>query len=260
MSLCSYVSQNSQVLDRISPLSTSRVSGVQDDQADNVYGSTPSDHNLMETDLKSVDRSNARILTPKVMQEPARIASAKSQSSIGYGGSPMFSHSYRSIPPSRQSSTKSFMHMTDFERNFFSEDYMSGDDDDEEEDYVSLDPSVIVVASPSQAYLGVSKYKDFIRCLPVHLSKKIFSLLDKNSLTNCLCISKHWRILAEEVQKDFLVHQLMTEEVMLMQVREEGGEEAANIWGRVLPSPPSSNRLSHLSLSGLLSSLYNCSG
>lgn len=212
MSLCSYVSTNSELQADTSTPSTSGTSGVHDIQMAETC-SLSSDDKVTSRDLKSSDETTSKSPTPK------GILSAKSQCSTGYGGSPMFSHSCRrSIPPSRQSSTKSLLHITDFERNFFSEDYVSGEDSGEEDDYASIDPSVIVVASPSVSYLGVSKYKDFIRCLPVHLSKYIFSLLDKNSLTNCLCISKHWRLLAEEVQKDFLVHQLMTEEVMLMQV------------------------------------------
>lgn len=100
-----------------------------------------------------------------------------------------------------------------------SEDYISGDDDDYEDDSVlRVDPSACVVSSPSLLYCGIARYIDFIRCLPVHLSKYILKLLDLNSLTNCLCISKHWRILAEEVQSDYMVHQLMSEEIMLMQV------------------------------------------
>lgn len=127
----------------------------------------------------------------------------------------------RSIPPSRLSSMKSQL-ITDFEREFFSDDYLSGNEDDDDDqcatDYASVDPSAVVVSPASLVHSGVCRFKDFIRCLPVHLSKFILGVLDKNSLTNCLCISKHWRILAEEVKQDFLVHQLMTEEVMLMQV------------------------------------------
>lgn len=70
----------------------------------------------------------------------------------------------------------------------------------------------------SSSCLLLLHHKDFIRCLPVHLSKLILSYLDKASLINCICISKHWRILCEEVQQDVFVHQIMIEEVMMMQV------------------------------------------
>ena len=69
----------------------------------------------------------------------------------------------------------------------------------------------------SESLTSLSK-KNALDCLPVHLSKRILGMLDKNSLTNCLCLSKHWRVLAEEVKQDYMVHQIMTEEIMLMQV------------------------------------------
>ncbi|XP_048576001.1 F-box/WD repeat-containing protein 10 [Nematostella vectensis] len=140
--------------------------------------------------------------------------SYKSQAAIREGSAS--SRGTQSIPQSRLSSAKPLIRKSDFEREFFTEDYMSGEDN-EEEDYASVEPLALVLASPAVSYRGATKYKDFLRCLPVHLSKYILGMLDKNSLTNCLCISKHWRLLAEEVQSDFMVHQLMSEEIMLMQ-------------------------------------------
>ncbi|EDO34741.1 predicted protein [Nematostella vectensis] len=140
--------------------------------------------------------------------------SYKSQAAIREGSAS--SRGTQSIPQSRPSSAKPLIRKSDFEREFFTEDYMSGEDN-EEEDYASVEPLALVLASPAVSYRGATKYKDFLRCLPVHLSKYILGMLDKNSLTNCLCISKHWRLLAEEVQSDFMVPQLMSEEIMLMQ-------------------------------------------
>lgn len=138
----------------------------------------------------------------------------QSQVSAGYFGSPISQGHPRSIPSSRQSTRKPANDMTDFEREFFSEDYMSGDGEDDENFISTLTQDDSFIPD----YLGSEKYKDFLRCLPVHLSKRILGMLDKNSLTNCLCLSKHWRVLAEEVKQDYMVHQLMTEEIMLMQV------------------------------------------
>lgn len=131
------------------------------------------------------------------------------------------SRTIHSAPAHAQHTTvgqsKGSLHAID--SDMFSEDYISGDDDDDAEDQLlRVDPSACVLSSPSYLYSGIARYKDFIRCLPVHLSKYILKLLDKNSLTNCLCITKHWRILAEEVKADYMVHQIMTEEIMLMQV------------------------------------------
>lgn len=83
----------------------------------------------------------------------------------------------------------------------------------------SIDPACIVMPASTKAHSGVSKYKDFVRFLPVHLAKNILGFLDQSSLHNCICVSKNWRSLAEEVHKEFFVNQHLREDVMLMQVR-----------------------------------------
>ena len=86
------------------------------------------------------------------------------------------------------------------------------------EDTGTLDPMILVIPTSAKAYAGVQKFKDFIRCLPVHLAKMILSKLDMASLYNALCVSPNWRKLAEEVRMEFGVNQQLREEVMLMQV------------------------------------------
>ena len=82
----------------------------------------------------------------------------------------------------------------------------------------SVDPSCFVVPTASKAYSGVARYRDFIRCLPVHIAKYILSFLDRASLNNALCVNRNWRVLVEEVHDEFYVNQQLWEEVMLMQV------------------------------------------
>ena len=140
-------------------------------------------------------------------------------SAPGYIGRPSVSPcQIRSLPPSKQSFGKSINEMTDFEREFFSEDYMSGGEEEDGNVFSSEAPLFSRKTSLMLDDVGSGRFKDFIRCLPVHLSKCILGMLDKNSLTNCLCLSKHWRLLAEEVKQDCMVHQIMAEEIMLMQV------------------------------------------
>ena len=67
-------------------------------------------------------------------------------------------------------------------------------------------------------YQALPKERDFIRRLPVHLSKYILGFLEQHNLINCVCVSKHWRFLAEEVRSDMLAQQIMREDVMLIQV------------------------------------------
>ena len=91
--------------------------------------------------------------------------------------------------------------------------------DSEEDDILTLDsdPTYAVVPLTSKSYSGISKHKDFIRSLPVHLSKYILSFLDKVTLLNALCVSKNWRVLVEEVHSEANVNHQLKEEVMLMQ-------------------------------------------
>ena len=60
--------------------------------------------------------------------------------------------------------------------------------------------------------------KDLISSLPIGISKKIFGLLDKISITNCLCVSSSWRTLAEEVNSEVTIQSEVSESVKLMQV------------------------------------------
>ena len=93
--------------------------------------------------------------------------------------------------------------------------YINGDFDSE---LNALDPTCIVISTSTKAHAGVARYKDFIRCLPVHLSKMILGMLDQVTLFNCVCVSQAWRILTEEVHVEYFVNQQLWEEVMLMQV------------------------------------------
>ncbi|KAM3833972.1 F-box/WD repeat-containing protein 10 [Diretmus argenteus] len=66
----------------------------------------------------------------------------------------------------------------------------------------SEDPALMVEPGSSASMSGVSQYKDLICCLPVHLSKKILGLLDKDTLRCCRDVSLHWRYLADSTMKD----------------------------------------------------------
>lgn len=185
---------------------------------------TPDIHSILSGDVELSQFKSPVELSASKSQSHRGTLSAdmqsenRSQASAGYVGSPVAPSHPRSIPPSGLSLRRPPDEMTDFEREFFSEDYMSGDEEDNENFIRSLTPSGLESETPMLNGLASGKYKDFLRCLPVHLSKRILGMLDKNSLTNCLCLSKHWRVLAEEVKQDYMVHQLMTEEIMLMQV------------------------------------------
>lgn len=96
---------------------------------------------------------------------------------------------------------------------------------------------------------GSSKYRDFIRYLPLHLSKYILSMLggcwglaetshlgpalgvsgsifflllpgmlDKNSLSRCAFVSQHWAALTQQVKVDLSMHSFIQNQISLLQV------------------------------------------
>jgi len=63
------------------------------------------------------------------------------------------------------------------------------------------------------------KRVDFVRQLPVQISKKILGYVSENELRCVLVlVSKHWNYLAQQVQKEFILNQIASEDVMMMQV------------------------------------------
>ncbi|XP_058415239.1 F-box and WD repeat domain containing protein 10B isoform X3 [Diceros bicornis minor] len=64
---------------------------------------------------------------------------------------------------------------------------------------------------------GVSKYRDFIRLLPIHLSKYTLSMLDKNTLNRCASVSQHWAALVQQVKMDLSTHTFIQNQIAILQ-------------------------------------------
>ncbi|XP_026636401.1 CMT1A duplicated region transcript 1 protein isoform X2 [Microtus ochrogaster] len=64
---------------------------------------------------------------------------------------------------------------------------------------------------------GSSKYRDFIRYLPLHISKYILRMLDKNSLNKCYLVSQHWAALTQQVKVDLSMHPFIQNQITLLQ-------------------------------------------
>nr|XP_020747910.1 CMT1A duplicated region transcript 1 protein isoform X7 [Odocoileus virginianus texanus] len=64
---------------------------------------------------------------------------------------------------------------------------------------------------------GVSRYRDFIRQLPIHLSKYILSLLDRSTLNRCSFVSQHWAALAQQVKTDLSMHSFIQHQIAFLQ-------------------------------------------
>uniref|UniRef100_A0A8C0G7X1 F-box domain-containing protein n=1 Tax=Chelonoidis abingdonii TaxID=106734 RepID=A0A8C0G7X1_CHEAB len=99
--------------------------------------------------------------------------------------------------------------------HMYSERAASADDDISS--MSSIDPAPTIVPAAFQSVSSVNKYKDFIRCLPTHLSKYILGFLDTKSLNRCTSVSQHWAFLAKEVKKEHLSHSLVLEEIVYLQ-------------------------------------------
>ncbi|XP_029110071.1 CMT1A duplicated region transcript 1 protein [Scleropages formosus] len=79
------------------------------------------------------------------------------------------------------------------------------------------DLALMVTPRSSKALSGVSRCKDFIRGLPVHLAKRILGLLDKAALLSCLYVSQHWRCLAKEVWVDWEFKRVLENRAVIAQ-------------------------------------------
>lgn len=97
-----------------------------------------------------------------------------------------------------------------------SKDGKSLDCDDSASDS-SDDPALTVVPGSSKSLSGVSRHRDFIRRLPVNISKRILGLLDKASLNSCRRVSKHWRYLSDEVLIEKEVKKKVWKQAMILQ-------------------------------------------
>ncbi|XP_025216886.1 CMT1A duplicated region transcript 1 protein isoform X1 [Theropithecus gelada] len=64
---------------------------------------------------------------------------------------------------------------------------------------------------------GFSKYRDFIRYLPIHLSKYILRMLDRHTLNKCASVSQHWAAMAQQVKTDLSAHSFIQNQIVFMQ-------------------------------------------
>ncbi|XP_038064299.1 CMT1A duplicated region transcript 1 protein-like [Patiria miniata] len=118
-------------------------------------------------------------------------------------------------------------------------------EDGEDEDSVtvssfqmsSIDPTLCVMPTSRSALGGVWHHRDFIRELPVHLSKNILSYLEYGDLVSCMSVSRHWAHIAKEVEEDMRTRQLLWEEVMLMQGSSAQGGNPVFANHRAVPVP-----------------------
>ncbi|XP_066441958.1 F-box and WD repeat domain containing protein 10B-like [Eleutherodactylus coqui] len=99
------------------------------------------------------------------------------------------------------------------------------------------EPFLMVVPTSFQSTCGVRRYKDFIRCLPVHLSKKILGYLKKKHLFKCLFVSHHWCYLIKDLLLDLHAETLVKNEAMILQGTSYKGVSVSYAKIQQLPVP-----------------------
>ncbi|XP_009571579.1 PREDICTED: F-box/WD repeat-containing protein 10-like, partial [Fulmarus glacialis] len=79
------------------------------------------------------------------------------------------------------------------------------------------DQDVTVVPASLQSLSNVNQPKDFIRCLPPHLSMYILGLLDQKSLNASAAVSRCWAFLANEVKRERVCQSIVQEKILYLQ-------------------------------------------
>ncbi|KAF1410864.1 F-box/WD repeat-containing protein 10, partial [Spheniscus mendiculus] len=93
-----------------------------------------------------------------------------------------------------------------------------GPDAEDNSPIMSLaDQDVTVVPASLQSPSNVNQSKDFIRCLPPHLSLYILGLLDQKSLNACAAVSRCWAFLAKEVKRERVCQGVVQEKILYLQ-------------------------------------------
>ncbi|KAF1629180.1 F-box/WD repeat-containing protein 10, partial [Eudyptes filholi] len=93
-----------------------------------------------------------------------------------------------------------------------------GPDAEDNSPIMSLaDQDVTVVPASLQSPSNVNQSKDFIRCLPPHLSLYILGLLDQKSLNACAAVSRCWAFLAKEVKRERVCQGIVQEKILYLQ-------------------------------------------
>ncbi|XP_062298242.1 F-box and WD repeat domain containing protein 10B [Scomber scombrus] len=86
----------------------------------------------------------------------------------------------------------------------------------------SEDPALMVVPGSSKSVSGVSRYRDFIGCLPVDLSKRILGLLDEHTLRRCQKVCRYWKHLAGETMEEIHFRSIFQDQMKAMMKRYKG--------------------------------------
>ncbi|XP_042253949.1 F-box/WD repeat-containing protein 10 [Thunnus maccoyii] len=98
----------------------------------------------------------------------------------------------------------------------------------------SEDPALMVVPGSSKSVSGVSRYRDFIGCLPVDLSKRILGLLDEHTLRRCQKVCRYWKHLAAETMEEIHFRSIFQDQVKAMMKRYKGVHLVSSTYANIV--------------------------
>ncbi|XP_041819350.1 F-box/WD repeat-containing protein 10 [Chelmon rostratus] len=108
---------------------------------------------------------------------------------------------------------------------------------DQDSDDESEDPALMVVPGSSKSVSGISRYKDFIGCLPVDLSKRILGLLDEHTLRGCLKVCRHWQHLAQETMEEIKFRRIFQDQIKAMMKTCKGVKMVSPTYANIVEVP-----------------------
>lgn len=71
--------------------------------------------------------------------------------------------------------------------------------------------------TPKKTPVDINRFKDFIQCLPIHLSKRILGMLDHRSLGRCVFVSSYWSFLVKQIRKDISTRRVLRHKIAYFQ-------------------------------------------
>ncbi|XP_070595825.1 F-box and WD repeat domain containing protein 10B isoform X2 [Erythrolamprus reginae] len=72
-------------------------------------------------------------------------------------------------------------------------------------------------ATPPPSQQSCSRCRDFIRYLPIHLSKSILKMLDMKTLARCASVSPHWNFLVRQLKCDVIANYALRSQISFFQ-------------------------------------------
>ncbi|XP_020486457.2 F-box/WD repeat-containing protein 10 [Labrus bergylta] len=95
----------------------------------------------------------------------------------------------------------------------------------------------MVVPGSLKSVSGVSRYRDFISCLHVNLSKRILGLLDEHTLRLCQKVCRYWQHLAQETLEEMNLARTFQYKMKAMMQRSKTMNKVSPTYAKIVEVP-----------------------